>query len=86
MEEAIMAMVSVERIFRIIFDPSATKDDKIFVDKKINDFLKKHFDQYRRYFAYSAAETTEKPGYAVFSNLRQDDQYDDLTILAFRRK
>ena len=50
MEEAIMAMVSVERIFRIIPDPTATADNRIVVDSKVNEFLKQHFDQYRRYF------------------------------------
>ncbi|MCL2294999.1 MAG: SpoIIE family protein phosphatase [Spirochaetes bacterium] len=85
MEEAIMAMVSVERVFRVLLDPAATKNNKISVDIKVDDFLKKHFDQYRRYFAYPV-ETTDKPRYVVFSNLKEDEQYDDLTILAFRRK
>jgi hypothetical protein len=85
MEDAIMAMVSVERIFRILPDPSATSENKILVDRKIDTFLKSHFDQYRRYFAYPVDSDSLSP-YAVFSNLKQDDQYDDLTIIAFRRK
>ncbi|MCL2792391.1 MAG: SpoIIE family protein phosphatase [Spirochaetaceae bacterium] len=85
MEEAIMAMVSVEKIFRIILDPSATSDNKISIDKKVNDFLKLHFDQYRRFFAYPV-EIKENVGYDAYSNLKEDEQYDDLTILAFRRK
>ncbi len=85
MEEAIMAMVSVERIFRIIPDPTATADNKIVVDSKVNEFLKQHFDQYRRYFS-NTIENPENREYAVFTNLKQDEQYDDLTILAFRRK
>ena len=85
MEEAIMAMVSVEKIFRVMLDPSATVDNKITIDKKVNNFLKLHFDQYRRFFAYPV-EMTDNPAYDVYSNLKQDEQYDDLTILAFRRK
>ena len=85
MEQAIMAMVSVEKIFRIILDPSATADNKITIDKKVNNFLKLYFDQYRRFFAYPV-EATDNPGYDIYSNLKQDEQYDDLTILAFRRK
>ena len=85
MEEAVMAMVSVEKIFRIILDPTATADNKITIDKKVNDYLKIHFDQYRRFFAYPV-ETTDSPGYDIYAHLKQDEQYDDLTILAFRRK
>ncbi|MDX9802365.1 MAG: SpoIIE family protein phosphatase, partial [Spirochaetia bacterium] len=84
-EEAVMAMVSVERIFRIYPDPSAAAENRIEVDNKVDEFLKEHFDQYRRYFS-NAIEYKEGQGYAVFTNLKQDDQYDDLTILAFRRK
>lgn len=84
-EEAIMAMVSVERIFRIYLDSTANKDNKVIVDAKIDSFLKKYFDQYRKYFS-NPVEVKDNPEYAVFSHLKQDDQYDDLTILAFRRK
>ena len=85
MEEAIMAMVSAEKIFRLIPDPAAGEEDRVLVDIKIKEFLEKHFDQYRRYFS---SELTDRDAgdHAVFTHLKQDEQYDDLTILAFRRK
>ncbi len=84
-EEAVLALVSVERIFRLYTDPTATSENRIQIDNKINGFLKEHFEQYRRYFS-NPVENKEGQEYTVFTNLKQDDQYDDLTILAFRRK
>ncbi len=46
-----MAMVSAEKIFRLIPGPAAGGEDRVLVDIKIKEFLEKHFDQYRRYFS-----------------------------------
>jgi hypothetical protein len=84
-EDLIMAMVSVEKIFRCYKAPGATEDDRVIVDKKVDAFLKKHFDQYRSYCSY----TREIPGldsYINYTHLKEDEQYDDLTILGIRRK
>ncbi|MFP4363353.1 MAG: SpoIIE family protein phosphatase [Spirochaetia bacterium] len=84
-EEVVMALVSIEKVFRIYPDPSAGEEDRIQVDRKIDTFLKKHFDQYREYFTHSV-DTSEESEYAVFSHLKEDEQYDDLTILGFKKK
>ena len=84
-EEAVLAMVSVEKVFRLNPDPSATEEDHVDVDKKIDNFLKKHFKQYGRYFR-TAVPSEEERSYVTFSHLKEDDQYDDLTILAIRKK
>ncbi|MEW5814544.1 MAG: PP2C family serine/threonine-protein phosphatase, partial [Spirochaetota bacterium] len=83
-EEAILAMVSVEKIFRIYPDPSATGENKIIVDRKVDEFLKAHFDQYRDYFSHllDGGPVTE---YVHFSHLKEDEQYDDLTILGIKK-
>jgi serine phosphatase RsbU (regulator of sigma subunit) len=84
-EEAVMAMVSVEKMFRIYRDPRADADSRVPVDKKIDEFLRKHFLQYRNY----CLETRESPGndaYMYYTHIREDDQYDDLTILGINRK
>ncbi|AEF80705.1 SpoIIE family protein phosphatase [Leadbettera azotonutricia] len=84
-EEVIMAMVSVEKMFRCYKDPKATADNRVLVDKKIDDFLKEHFLQYRSYCSF----TRENPGndaYMYYTNVKEDDQYDDLTILGIKRK
>jgi serine phosphatase RsbU (regulator of sigma subunit) len=84
-EEVIMALVSVEKMFRCYKDPKATDDNRVLVDKKVDEFLKVHFLQYRNYCSY----TRENPGndaYMYYTHVREDDQYDDLTILGIKRK
>jgi hypothetical protein len=84
-EEAIMAMVSVEKMFRLYKDPKATEENLVLVDKKVDEFLKSHFLQYRNY----CLDTRENPGndaYMYYTHVREDDQYDDLTILGINRK
>ncbi len=84
-QEAVTALVAVERIFRLYPDPSAGIDDRITVDGKVNEFLRKHFNKYDSYFGH-IFETDEKTGSVTFSHLKEDEQYDDLTILAIRKK
>jgi serine phosphatase RsbU (regulator of sigma subunit) len=84
-EETIMAMVSVEMMFRIYKNPQATADNRVLVDKKVDEFLKRHFLQYRNY----CLDTRENPGndaYMYYTHVAEDDQYDDLTILGLHRK
>jgi hypothetical protein len=84
-EEAVLAMVSVEKVFRINPDPSATMDDHVNVDKHIDEFLKKYFKQYDRYF-HTPVTGEEERSYVTYGRIKEDDQYDDLTILAIRKK
>jgi len=55
------------------------------VDKKVDDFLKRHFVQYRRYCAHTR-EHPENPAYMYYTHIKEDEQYDDLTILGIKRK
>jgi methyl-accepting chemotaxis protein len=84
-EEVVLAMVGVEKVFRLNPDPSATGEDHVEVDKNIDEFLKKHFKQYERYFR-TTVESDEERSYVTYSHIKEDDQYDDLTILAIRKK
>jgi serine phosphatase RsbU (regulator of sigma subunit) len=84
-DELIMALVSVEKIFRCYKNPRAGEDDRVLVDRKIDHFLKEHFLQYRIYCAH----TRECPGneaYMYYTHLNEDELYDDLTILGIKRK
>jgi serine phosphatase RsbU (regulator of sigma subunit) len=84
-DEAIMAMVSVEKMFRLYKNPKMTEENRVLVDRKIDEFLKKHFLQYRAY----CLDTKEIPGndaYMYYTHVGEDDQYDDLTILGINRK
>ncbi|MDR1177196.1 MAG: SpoIIE family protein phosphatase [Spirochaetaceae bacterium] len=84
-EEVIMAMVSVEKMFRIYKDPKADENSRVLVDKKVDEFLKKHFLQYRTYCS-DVRENTENPAYMYYTHVMEDAQYDDLTILGIKRK
>ena len=82
--EAVLAMSSIDKIFRIIPDPSATRSDRIKVDVKIDEFLKQHFTRYDDYFKVPILDE-RTPEYIYFGNMKEEDQYDDLTILGIRK-
>jgi len=84
-EDVIMAMVSVEKMFRCYKPADAGEDSRVLVDKKVDEFLKNHFLQYRRYCA-NTREYPENPAYMYYTHIREDEQYDDLTILGIKRK
>jgi hypothetical protein len=89
LEEKIIALVAVEKVFRMYPDPTATDKDVVLVDQKIDAFLEKHFDQYRLYCSKKLPNIDpqkENPGYLLYAGIKEDDQYDDLTILGIRRK
>ncbi|HET7839271.1 MAG TPA: histidine kinase, partial [Rectinemataceae bacterium] len=79
----------VEKVFRMYPDPQATDQDVVLVDEKIDSFLEKHFDQYRLYCSKKRPHLDpqhENPGYLLYAGIKEDDQYDDLTILGIMRK
>ena len=85
--EKILALVAIERVFRFYRDPSAARQDTVVVDQKIDDFLAKHFDQYRLFCSDKEPKIDlENPGYLLYHALREDPQNDDLTFLAIKRK
>jgi len=84
-ENVIMAMVSVEKMFRCYKPEDAGEDARVLVDKKVDEFLKSHFLQYRRYCSHTR-EYPENPAYMYYTHIREDEQYDDLTILGIKRK
>ena len=64
--------------------PRMSADAKIEVESCIDVFLQDHFVQYALYFD----QRIEKEGQGTlvtFAGLREDDQYDDLTILGIRK-
>ena len=83
--EAVIALLAIERIYRLYSDPSAGTGDRISVDKNIIKFMKDHFLEYDRYFS-KQLEDIKDSQYSVFTHSKEDEQFDDLTILAIRRK
>ena len=84
-KEAVLAMISVEKIFRIYKDPAADAEKHVIIDKKIDAFLQEYFDQYSDYFVYRQ-ELENNAGYVAYTHLNEDEQYDDLTLLAIQKK
>jgi serine phosphatase RsbU (regulator of sigma subunit) len=84
-EEAIMAMVGVEKIFRMYKNPNAGEETHVLVDKKVDEFLRQHFRQYRDY-CYDTKENPGNDAYLYYTKVNEDEQYDDLTILGLKRK
>ncbi|MFQ3621619.1 MAG: SpoIIE family protein phosphatase, partial [Spirochaetales bacterium] len=87
-ESVVLALVSVEKIFRMYPDPKAGLENRIMVDIKVDDFLKKTFLQYSRYFHHPVPNPrpTDFPNYNFYTHMMEDDQYDDLTLLAIQKK
>jgi serine phosphatase RsbU (regulator of sigma subunit) len=81
--DAIMALVSAEKIFRLYKDKTAS--DKVLVDRKIDTFLHAHFKQYGAYCA-NHTDCPESPEYLYYTGIKEVLQYDDLTLAAVRRK
>jgi len=84
-EDVIMAMVSVEKMFRCYKPEKAGEDARVLVDKKVDEFLKNHFLQYRRYCSHTR-EFPDNSAYMYYTHVKEDEQYDDLTILGIKRK
>jgi len=84
-EEAVLALIAAQFVFQLIPDPSAGELERVMVDKRVDEFMKKHFVEYRNYFKYPV-ENQENGEYIYYTHLRKDDQTDDLTILAIRKK
>ena len=90
-EEAVIALVAVEKVFRIYPDPSAGLQDELRVDQRIDDFLRAHFHQFDSYFRYPIAEkkgisSEDAQLYRYYSHMKEDHQYDDLTVLGIMKK
>jgi hypothetical protein len=58
------------------------------IDKVVDDFLKKTFSHYSKYYTHPIENPNpdEYPNYNFYTHLMEDDQYDDLTLLAIRKK
>ncbi|MFP4373408.1 MAG: SpoIIE family protein phosphatase [Spirochaetaceae bacterium] len=85
LEELVLALVSVEKVFRMYRPKDVTPDDRVQVDVRIDDFLRKHFRQYDRFFRHPLPEEGD-PQYRHYARIREDEQYDDLTVLTIRKR
>ena len=84
-EEAVLALISVEKVFRMYKDSSAQSFDCVQVDKKIDTFLSKYFLQYNIYCCDKVPHPIYDE-YFYYKQIKEDIQYDDLTILGIARR
>jgi hypothetical protein len=91
--EFIIALIAVNKAFRLYLDPSTPPDEYLLVDKRAVEFLRKTMDQAKLFFGRVEPElvkagdkTIEDPNYVRVYGVREDPQFDDLTLLCIRRK
>ncbi|MCK5674949.1 MAG: SpoIIE family protein phosphatase [Spirochaetales bacterium] len=84
-QEAVIALLAIERVYRLYKDPSAGAGDTISVDGNIMEFMKEHFMEFDLFFS-NQLDIAEGEHSLMFSHAKEDEQFDDLTILALRRK
>ena len=82
--ESILALASIEKVYRMYKNPEGQQNEYIKVDKKIDEFLEKHFSEYPVY-AGKKTENPAMPNYVDYEQIQEDEQSDDLTMLAIRR-
>ncbi len=80
-EDVILALCSVEKVFRFYKPQDADDKDTVRVDRRIDAFLKEHFNRYD-YYCSSKAEELADSVYLRYNYLREDEQLDDLTLVA----
>ncbi|MCR5219167.1 SpoIIE family protein phosphatase [Treponema sp.] len=83
-EDAIMALVSVEKTFRMYKKENPKATDHVKVDKNIDNFLREHFNEYSTYC--SALQELENDTTSIlYKGVLEDPQYDDLTLIGIKK-
>lgn len=83
-DDAILALVSVEKVFRLYKPSNAIHSDRVKVDKNIDNFLRQHFVQYPAYCS-DREEIENTPSHIYWCGVKEDPQYDDLTLIAIKK-
>jgi hypothetical protein len=83
-QESILALASLEKVFRLYKSDKVTQTDYIRIDKKIDEFLLKYFNMYD-YYAAHKTDDSAGVNYVDYDQMLEDEQSDDLTLLAIKR-
>lgn len=85
-EELVMGLAAVEKIFRMMPDPRASDEDSIIVDTKIDAILERCFKQYRQFCSIKRPHPDpNRKEYLYYGRMREDEQFDDLTMMIIQR-
>ena len=85
LSEAILALAAMEKVFRFYKSPTVQTNDYVKVDKKIDEFLSKYFNMYDYYAAEKSDNAENGVNYIDYDQMQEDEQSDDLTLLAVKR-
>jgi hypothetical protein len=86
-EELVLGLAAVEKVFRMVPDPSAGDEDMVLVDSNIDAVLERCFQQYGSYCRNKIDHPDKRrTEYKYYRRLKEDDQYDDLTMMVIQRK
>lgn len=82
-QESILALASAEKVFRLFINENASENSYVQVDKKIDEFLNKYFNMYDKYSS-KKTEVQANSNYVDYDLIQEDEQSDDLTLLAIK--
>ena len=83
-EDAILALASIEKVFRFYRAETPKLTDRVKIDKELDEFLRIHFMQYSIWCS-SRKETKEDPTHVYYLGILEDKQFDDLTLFAIKK-
>ena len=87
----VKGIVAAEHIFRLYpiahadGYTSTEKDKSVYLDKEVIAFIADTFSQFPLFFGHEITQKSES-SHQRYSNLLEEDQYDDITIVALRKK
>jgi len=83
-DETIIALVAVEKVFRFYKAPDMGESDVVTVDRRVDNFLKEHFNRYD-FYCSNMTDLGVESNYCEYRKVAEDEQLDDLTLLAVKR-
>ena len=83
-DDAVLALVSVEKVFRLYKPGNVIHSDRVKVDRNIDNFLRQHFVQYPA-FCSDREDIENDPSHIYWCGVKEDPQYDDLTLIAVKK-
>ena len=83
-EDVVLALISVEKVFRLVPNTAVGIRSRVKVDRKINEFLKNHFKEYKEFYNHPVDDEPDSP-YIYFTHMEEDKQEDDLTLWTYQR-
>lgn len=98
-DESILALAAVERVFRMVKYPDVRNDNQIEIDKMLDNFLRNTFNLYEQYCIpvesddsenlslqdIEKQQTLEDPNMTRYAFIQEDKQADDITMIAIKR-